>query len=211
MRILVIIYEFPPIGGGGGRAALDISRELVQQRGHEVQVLTSQNKGLPRQETLDGIQINRTPAMRRSPYQADLRAMFGFVGSGIYAGLRLLRQWRPDVVHVHFAVPSGPVAWTLSRLSRIPYVLTVHLGDVPKGVPDKTDRWFRWIYPLTPPIWQNAAQLTAVSEHTRPVSYTTLPNGTLHRHPQRGKCGAPGPWKDPDRSARRASSLPDGW
>jgi L-malate glycosyltransferase len=184
MRVLVIIYEFPPIGGGGGQAALDVSRELVR-RGHLVHVLTSQFKNLPRLETLDGIQVSRVPAMRRSPYQANLTTMFGFVASGIWGGLRLLRRWRPDVIHVHFAVPSGPVAWALSRWSGIPYVLTVHLGDVPKGVPDKTDRWFRWIYPFTPPIWQSAARVTAVSEYTRQLAgqhYPTthpivIPNG----------------------------------
>ncbi len=174
MRILVIIYEFPPIGGGGGQAALDVSRELVQ-RGHQVHVLTSQYKDLPRQEILNGIQVNRIPALRRSPYQADLTTMFGFIASGVYSGLRLLRRWRPDVIHVHFAVPSGPVAYALSRLSGVPYVLTVHLGDVPKGVPDKTDRWFRWIYPLTPPIWQRASRVTAVSEYTRQLAIQHYP------------------------------------
>jgi len=29
MRVLVIIYEYPPVGGGGGRAAQDICQELV--------------------------------------------------------------------------------------------------------------------------------------------------------------------------------------
>jgi len=80
MRVLVIIYEFPPIGGGGGQAALDVSRELVKQ-GHEVRVLTSQFKGLPRQETVNGIQVTRIPAIRRLPYQADLTTMFGFIAS----------------------------------------------------------------------------------------------------------------------------------
>jgi len=54
-------------------------------------------------------------------------------------------------------------------------VLTVHLGDVPKGVPDKTDRWFRWVYPFTPPIWQGAARVTAVSEYTRRLALTYYP------------------------------------
>jgi len=55
----------------------------------------------------------------------------------------------------------------ISHLTGIPYVLTAHLGDVPKGVPEKTDRWFRWVFPLTPPIWRDAAQVVAVSEYTR--------------------------------------------
>jgi glycosyltransferase involved in cell wall biosynthesis len=48
--------------------------------------------------------------------------------------------------------------------------LTVHLGDVPGGVPEKTDDWFRWIYPFTPRIWKDAREIVAVSEFTRQLA-----------------------------------------
>ena len=183
MRILVISYEFPPVGGGGGHVARDICREL-RRRGHEIHVLTSHYSGLPRQENQDGVFIERVPAIRRWLFRADMLTMGAFVLSGIWGGLRSLRAWRPDVIHVHFAVPSGPVAWIISRLSGIPYVLTAHLGDVPNGVPEKTAGWFRWIFPFTPPIWKDAAAAVAVSEHTRqlalqcyPVNVRVIPNG----------------------------------
>jgi len=46
-------------------------------------------------------------------------------------------------------------------------VLTVHLGDVPGGVAEKTGGWFRWVYPFTRPIWRDASHIVAVSEFTR--------------------------------------------
>jgi glycosyltransferase involved in cell wall biosynthesis len=110
--------------------------------------------------------------------------MGSFVVAGLAAGMRHIRKWRPDILHVHFAVPSGPVAWSISRWTGIPYVLTAHLGDVPGGVPEKTDAWFRWFYRFTPPIWHDAAQVVAVSDFTRqlagkhyPVDMQVLPNG----------------------------------
>ena len=45
MRILVLNHEFPPVGGGGGRAAEDICREL-SKRGYEIKVLTAHIRGL---------------------------------------------------------------------------------------------------------------------------------------------------------------------
>jgi len=72
----------------------------------------------------------------------------------------------------------------LSGLTGVPYVLTAHLGDVPGGVPEKTGKWFRWIYPFTPPIWKGACQVVAVSEFTRQlarqyyaVPIQVIPNG----------------------------------
>ena len=45
MKILVLIHEFPPVGGGGGRAAQDICSGLVK-KGHEITVLTAHLDGL---------------------------------------------------------------------------------------------------------------------------------------------------------------------
>lgn len=158
MRILVLIYEFPPVGGGGGRVAEDICRGLAK-RGHELVVLTSHYKGLPRLEPRDGMLIRRIPVGRRVPFKAHFLDMFGYVMIGFFAGLGIILRWKPDVMHVHFAVPSGALALPLAWLTGVPYVLTAHLGDVPGGVPDKTERWFRWIFPLTPPIWKRAAHV----------------------------------------------------
>jgi L-malate glycosyltransferase len=183
MRILVLTYEFPPVGGGGGRAARDICEKLAAQ-GHQVMVLTSHLKGLPRQENLAGVQVVRVPSLRRKAFVATIYDMGGYVVSGIWNGLRLVPAWKPEVMQVHFAVPTGPAGWALSHLYHVPYVLTAHLGDVPGGVPEKTRGWFRWVFPFTGPIWKDAAQVVAVSEFTRqlalkyyPVDIRVIPNG----------------------------------
>jgi glycosyltransferase involved in cell wall biosynthesis len=183
MRILVLNHEFPPIGGGGGRAAEDICRGMAR-KGHDILVLTSHLKGLSHQETRDGCQIVRISSLRTQPFRAGFLTMAAYVLAGLWVGSRFIRLFRPDVIHVHFAVPAGALAWMLSRLSGIPYVLTVHLGDVPGGVTEKTGGWFRWVYPFTRVIWRDASHIAAVSEFTRGLALQkydeeiqVIPNG----------------------------------
>lgn len=183
MRILTVIYEFPPIGGGGGRAAYDICKGLAA-RGHAVTVLTSRISGLAFEEDLDGIHLVRVTSLRKNAFVATFSTMLAYVLSGLWTGLRLILKDRPDVIHTHFAVPSGALAWMLSMLTGVPYVLTAHLGDVPGGVPEKTGAWFRWIKPFTYPIWNRAKKVAAVSKYTRQialqhynVNIEVIPNG----------------------------------
>ena len=183
MRILTLIYEFPPIGGGGGRAAYDICRGLTAC-GHQVTVLTAHMRGLPFEEFKDGIRLVRISSLRRDAFGASFSTMLAYILAGVWAGLRLIRLDRPDIIHTHFAVPSGALAWAVSILTGIPYILTAHLGDVPGGVPEKTGKWFRWVEPFTRPIWKRARKVIAVSEHTRqlalkhyPVTVKVIHNG----------------------------------
>jgi len=187
MRILVLNYEFPPVGGGGGRAAAALCAALVE-RGHELQVITSMAPNLARSETLDGYQVLRVQAGRRSRFRASFASMTGFVVGAMLPAIRMARSWRPDVIHVHFAVPTGVLAFPLSKITRIPYLLTAHLGDVPGGVPEKTDRWFRFVLPFTSLIWKGTSKVVAVSEHTRSlalrhyaVDIEVIPNGVQLR------------------------------
>jgi len=183
MRILVLVHEFPPVGGGGGRVAEDICSKLVK-RGHEVKVLTTHIKGLLYEEERNGFEVIRFRSLRMQPYRATFLSMAVYVLAGLWMGLRLIGSFKPEVFHAHFAVPAGALAWMLSRMTKIPYVLTVHLGDVPGGVPEKTDEWFRWIYPFTPSIWKDASEIVAVSEFTKQLALKTykekiqvVPNG----------------------------------
>jgi len=183
MRILVLNHEIPPVGGGGGRAAEDLCRVLAK-RGHKIKVLTSHLKGLPYKEQRDGYQIIRIPSLRTQPFRVSFLSMVVYVLAGLWVGFRLIRAFQPELIHVHFAVPAGALAWMLSKITRVPYILTAHLGDVPGGVPEKTTEWFRWVFPFTHSIWHDAGVRVAVSQYTRELALqnyseemVVIPNG----------------------------------
>jgi glycosyltransferase involved in cell wall biosynthesis len=162
MKILVLCYEYPPIGGGGGRVAARVAEGLATL-GHEVSVVSSGMGHLPATETINNVLVLRPRSFRRREDTCSVPEMALYLATAFPNSLRLCREWKPDVIHAHFVVPTGALAFALHQLTGIPYVLTAHLGDVPGGVPEQTDELFRFLKPIIQPIWRKAAATTAVS------------------------------------------------
>lgn len=135
----------------------------LARRGHEVKVQTVRLRGLQKKEMSGGVEIRRSFGFRRRADFCTVPEMAGYLAGAMVPALQLAASWRPDVMHAHFAVPSGALAWPLHLLTGVPYALTVHLGDLPGGNPDQTDHLFRLLNPLIRPIWRCAAGVTASS------------------------------------------------
>ena len=188
MKILSLSYEYPPIGGGGSVVAAAVNEELVRL-GHEVTVLTSRMGGLPASETVEGVTVVRTACMRRHRHYTTAAELFTTLVPTYRRGAQLIRDLRPDVIHTHFIVPSGVLAWSLSRRFDVPYVLTAHGSDVPGYNPDR----FEWLHALLGPAWRGildgAAFVTSPSRfladlirsHGYADPIDVVPNG---HHPQ---------------------------
>lgn len=174
MRILMINYEFPPIGGGGGNVTQYISKNLARN-GHSVCVITSQFRDLPAHENLDGFEIHRVPVLRKSPNVCGVHEMFTFVLSASIYSLKFMREFRPDIVHVFFGIPSGPVGYLLKKIYSIPYVIFLGGRDVPRPHPDPP--FYRLIYGILKPaiksIWGNSKAVVACSDGLRELALKT--------------------------------------
>lgn len=164
MKILVLNYEYPPVGGGGGRLTQKLCESLAAL-GHEVRVLTAGMAHLPGRETVNGVLILRPQSFRRKEDTCSVLEMALYLITALPTALWEAWTWRPDVVHAHFVVPSGLLALAVKLLALRPYAVTAHLGDVPGGVPDQTAGLFRLAAPLAWLVWHQAAATTAVSSH----------------------------------------------
>ncbi len=127
--VLIVSYEYPPLGGGGGVIIEALAEQLARQI--DVTVLTSGRAGLAETERKDRLEIVRVPVwMRDSEATASLPSMLSFFPLSLRRGSALLRSRPFDLVHSSFAVPSGPSGLWLARRARVPHVLTVHGGDI---------------------------------------------------------------------------------
>ncbi len=181
MRILMINYEFPPVGGGGGNVTHYISKNLAQG-GHDVRVITSQFRDLPKYEKLDGFEVYRVPVLRKSADVCGVHEMFTFVLSASLYSIRMVKKFRPDIVHVFFGIPSGPVAYFLKKLYDLPYVVFLGGRDVPRPNPDPP--FYRLVYGLLMPIiksiWGNARAVVACSDGLKELALKTDSKARIH-------------------------------
>ena len=69
MRILILNYEFPPLGGGAGKASYNLARELVNL-GNQIDVITCRMKGQPIEEEVEGFTIYRVISWRKGLHEA---------------------------------------------------------------------------------------------------------------------------------------------
>jgi glycosyltransferase involved in cell wall biosynthesis len=119
MRVLIVTDSYPPLIGGATRASRQLARELAT-RGYEVAVATAWQPGIPARSDDDGIPVHRV---------RDLTTRASFLSSDPHrhtpppwpdpeATLRLrriVRRWRPDVVHAYGWLTYSAAAALLGR------------------------------------------------------------------------------------------------
>lgn len=152
--LLIISYEYPPIGGGAANACSHYARRLAK-RGNRVIVLTSAYKELPESETHDNLTILRVPCLRAKQHKSDPFEMLVFIISAFFNLGTIVARYRPHHALIFFVSPFGILGLALKAFWDTPYSVFARGGDVP-GFVDITSAYHAFLSPLTKLIMRNA-------------------------------------------------------
>ena len=183
MNILMLNYEFPPIGGGAGNANLCLLKEYAGNSELMVDVLTSGPKpGFFEEKLSENITIYKVGVHKKHlHFWRKVEVIEWLVKAGSHYR-RLVRQRNYDLAHAFFGFPTGYLCLRTAR--RLPYIISLRGSDVP-GEHARLKIDYRILGPVFKRIWRRASALVACSEGLRQralrflpdVSIDVIPNG----------------------------------
>jgi glycosyltransferase involved in cell wall biosynthesis len=184
LRIICPTYWYPQHASDTQATYVhDINRHLVR-RGHSVTVVTPGGPSLAREDTFDGVRIVRFPLELPADLTYGRVAQSRVSWLGKFARLAVMARYlkaqhrailteareggQVDVIHAHWAIPTGPAAVLAARKLEVPSVITMHGGDVyvnPEQGYDFPTRWY--VRPALRWTLRHAGALTAITEDCR--------------------------------------------
>lgn len=168
LRILLVCYEYPPIGGGGGVGAKQYA-EAWAAKGHPVTVLTSRAGGLPARERIGGVRVVRVGTLgKKDRATSTALSMLTYLISGfVHLVFNRGAYDEMQVVNTHFALPTGPLGWAAAQLLSVPQVLTIIGGDIYDPSKDSSPHRHGALRAVNRFLIQAADRVVAISSDTR--------------------------------------------
>ncbi len=168
MKILFLTNTYPDFDNSNRGIFIRKMAELLFKEGYEVTIVTPKifNRSLYFEKT-SGIRVYRFPfyagdklliEYNRIPYGRMI--LYFFVGSLI--SLYVTLKYRCELIHVHWAIPTGLIGVLISVFLKKPLVITIHGSDF--RMASEKGGLFKKIFIL---ICKNARHIHCVSEVQR--------------------------------------------
>jgi glycosyltransferase involved in cell wall biosynthesis len=180
-KILILNYEYPPLGGGAGVVTRHHAEDLAQ-RGFHITVLTTWFEGEKEISEHANLTIVRLRSRRKYVYKSNPPEML----SWIYKAKKYLShpaQNRFDLCMAHYAIPGGVVANFLKRKYGIPYIVISHGEDVPWVHKERMFKFHLLTYFWLKRIFKNSVQNVVLTSEMKTALDTFL--GKNHKSKNR--------------------------
>ena len=131
MKILMLNYEYPPIGGGGGVISKHIAEGLAEL-GHEIHVLTSKFQDTPEiSQPAQNLKVIRLKVKRKTDFKSNPIEMLDWVLKTKKYCNTYVKSQKFDLCFANFVLPGGEVALYLKKKFNLKFVVISHGHDIP--------------------------------------------------------------------------------
>ncbi|MFA6636815.1 MAG: glycosyltransferase family 4 protein [Candidatus Omnitrophota bacterium] len=175
-QILMLNYEFPPLGGGAGNAAYYVLRELAKRDDLEITLVTSSPDEYREEKFSGNIKVYRLDIGKQgNVHYQSLRDLIVYSVKAYGFCEKLIAGNKFDLIHAWFGIPCGYIAMKLD----LPYIVSLRGSDVPFYNPR-----FYWLDKfvfrgLSRKIWKNARAVIANSEDLKGLALKTSPDADI--------------------------------
>jgi glycosyltransferase involved in cell wall biosynthesis len=177
MKILMLNYEFPPIGGGAGQAHLAMLRQFAGQNELLVDVLTSApTPGYTVEKLSPNITIHKVGVHKKNLHYWRKIEVIEWLTKARNSYKSLINANSYDLVHAFFGLPTGWLCYKTA--GRFPYIISLRGSDVPGGHA-RLQLEYKLLGPLLKRIWLKASALVANSAGLKQRSLQFLPTADI--------------------------------
>lgn len=179
MKILLLNYEFPPLGGGAAKASERLVHGLATlDPDLSFEVIAASPDRYHEEYLHPRIRLFRLDVGKRGGlHYQRFSHLLSYLFKADREVTRLAAQTHYDLIHAFFAIPTGFIPWRRSR--RPPYLISLRGSDVPGY-----NRRFRLLYPALTPlirrVCRNAAAVTANSEGLKDLALQSFGDLDIH-------------------------------
>jgi len=155
-------YEFPPIGGGAGKANLCLLKQYAGRDDLVIDVLTSAPKpGFTTEKFADNITIYKVGVHKKNLHFWRKTEVAEWLFKAGFRYHALLRKNSYDLAHAFFAFPTAYLC--LRSAAKLPYIISLRGSDVP-GYNVRLRIDYKLLSPLFRRIWKSASTIVANSK-----------------------------------------------
>lgn len=169
-KILVLNYEFPPLGGGAANATFYLLKEFAKDSSLEIDLVTSSVDGFRVEKFSENITIHFLDIGKKGNlhYQSN-KNLLVYAWKSYWHSKKLMQTTHFDLCHAFFGIPCGYVAMKLG----LPYIVSLRGSDVPFY-----NNRFYWLDTLifkrlSRKIWKNARNVVALSKDLTSLAHIT--------------------------------------
>ena len=145
MNILILNYEYPPLGGGAGVVSRYHAEGLCKLS-HNVTVLTAWYKGEKEEEQFANLKVIKLKSRRKYTYKSTPDEWLSWISKSKKFLASHLKENKIDYCFAHFALPGGVVAKYINKLFDIPYAIISHGQDIPWFFPKQMFKYHIFTY-----------------------------------------------------------------